>query len=540
MATVWYWVFMIAYFIVILWIGASVYRRQKAAASAQEEHDDYWIRGRKTSALVVGMSIAAGWLLLGFITWAIYNTYSYGLAGIWAMVVPWTILLFCMVVLVPWVRRIKAISQPQMLQARFGLALRVLVSPWNIIAFTVWAAADLWSVSQYVAPKFGVGDNVWIMYIVFAAPIAIYMWLGGFHAVLNSNIIQFFMSISFVTIITIVMGVLVAQRLPEGQSFWGYLGSIEPAFAQGSGKSALSLTSVLGVPFIFVSIIALLPGWVIEEDWWLKAQSGETTKKARQGIWANLVYNIVWVLVASSVIGLMALVIYPPDGPAFTETLAGDPYNIMPVFLSTEFPDWALVILFGLLAALVMSTVATFTNVCALNLSYDVLQPLVYRKRGWSDSRIVLFSRFASLFMVGLSILFAFMIDALPQGLWDAYYISSGLLSAGVGVPVLAMFWKRATYAGAFIGSLSGAIIAFVVYMLEYYVWGDGTHVFWPQWLADTYLAYAFWAVIGGFVIMVVVSLLTPKPPQEKLDAISAQPVDDHEEFFAGVRSHGG
>jgi hypothetical protein len=33
-----------------------------------------------------------------------------------------------------------------------------------------------------------------------------------------------------------------------------------------------------------------------------------------------------------------------------------------------------------------------------------------------------------------------------------------------------------------------------------------------------------------------VVTLLTPKPAQEKLDAIAAEPVDDHADFFAGVR----
>jgi SSS family solute:Na+ symporter len=242
------------------------------------------------------------------------------------------------------------------------------------------------------------------------------------------------------------------------------------------------------------------------------------------------------VLGAATVIGLMALVIYPPS-EAFDSVLGGDAYNIMPVFLTTEFPDWALVIMFGLLAALVMSTVATFTNVCALNLSYDILQPLVYRKRGWSDSRIVFFSRFASLIMVALAVAVAFGIDYLPTGLWDAYYISSGLLSAGVAVPVLAMFWKRATFAGAFAGSLVGAILAFVFYMLEYYVF---EFVYWPQWLADTALGYCVVAVIGGTLTLIVVSLLTPKSPQEKLDAISAQPVDDHEEFFAGVRAHGG
>ena len=54
--------------------------------------------------------------------------------------------------------------------------------------------------------------------------------------------------------------------------------------------------------------------------------------------------------------------------------------------------------------------------------------------------------------------------------------------------------------------------------------------------MVSTYYGYAVVGVIVGVVTLVVVTLLTPKPSQEKLDAISAQPVDDHAEFFAGVR----
>ena len=93
---VWYWVIVIGYMFVLIGIGAWTYRYQKRQ-SATDEHDDYWISKRRNSALVVGCAIAAGWFLMGFITWAMYNTYMYGIGGIFAMVVPWTVLLFCMV-----------------------------------------------------------------------------------------------------------------------------------------------------------------------------------------------------------------------------------------------------------------------------------------------------------------------------------------------------------------------------------------------------------------------------------------------------------
>ncbi len=521
-----YWIVMVAYFAVVLYIGYKYYRRQKSAGSAAEEAQDYWVAKRSTSSLMVGMSIAAGWLLIGFITWAIYNTYMYGLGGIWAMVVPWFILLFLMVVLTPMVRRIKAISQPQMLHNRFGLPLRVLVTPFNIFTFIVWSGAEVWTIAHIIAPEFGVAP--WVMYFVFSVPIAIYMFMGGFASVISANVVQFVMSVVFVTIVTIAIGVVAFRDLPDGVGMIEYLKNVVPP-GSGEGFNGLSLFS-LGVPFIFVSIIALLPGWTVEEDWWLKAQSAASTHEARKGVWANLVYNVIWVLFCSSLIGIFALVVFPPD--KFDELLGGDAYSILTVFLSTRFPDWALVPMFAGLAALSMSTVATFTNVSALNASYDVLQPLVYRKRGWDDRKIMAFSRASSLVAVAVTIAVAFMIDLFPAGLWDAYYLSSGVLSAAVGVPVLGMFWKRANLKGAFSGSLVGGVTAFVLYFVEKYTLQNSYS---PQWLAGTYLGYAVVAVILGFAVFVVVSLATAPPTQDKLDAISEHPVDDHEEFFRGV-----
>ena len=247
---------------------------------AEDQHRDYWVASRSTSALLVGCSVAAGWLLIGFITWAIYSTYMYGLGGIWVMVIPWSILLFCMVALVPKVRSIKAISQPQMLQNRFGLPLRVLVSPWNIFTFIVWSAAEVWTIAHIVAPEFGV--HPWEMYLAFSIPIAIYMWMGGFHSVINSNVLQFFMAIIFRHRGSpSAWSSSPTATCPAAWSMYDYLKNVVPP-GSGEGYNGWSIVP-LGVPFIFISIVALLPGWVIEEDWWLKAQSAVDTKSGAQG-----------------------------------------------------------------------------------------------------------------------------------------------------------------------------------------------------------------------------------------------------------------
>ena len=530
MSVLWYWVIVLGYMAFLIGIGAWTYRYQKRQKDATEEHDDYWISKRRNSALVVGCAIAAGWFLMGFITWAMYNTYMYGLGGIWAMVVPWTVLLFCMVILVPWVRRFKAISQPQMLQQRFGLALRIAVSPFNMFCFIIWAAAEIWTVALYIAPEFGV--EPWVLYFVFAVPVALYMAMGGFHAVISANLLQFAMGVTYVTILFVIMIVQAYDKLPVGQSMTDYLSNVVPP-GNAPGQGALTLFS-LGIPFAIFSLIALLPGWVIEEDWWLKAQSAHSTHAARKGIWANLAYNLIWILGIPSIIGILGLVLYPPS--SFDKVLGGDAYNLMPQFLSDYVPTGLQLVVFCLMAGHAIATVATFTNVSALNISYDVLQPLVYRPRGWNDSQVVWAGRVASFVVVIVTLGVCFLIDMLPQGLWDAYYLSSGVLSAAVGITVLAMFWKRANYAGALTATIVGGVVTLVLYLVEKYVWEYDWPIPVPSAMVNTGYAYAVVGVILALVVLVVVTFLTPKPSQAQLDAIAAEPVDDHADFFAGVR----
>ncbi len=84
------------------------------------------------------------------------------------------------------------------------------------------------------------------MYLAFSIPIAIYMWLGGFHSVINSNVLQFFMAIIFVTVVTIGIAVVAFRDLPSGVTMIDYLQEVVPP-GSGEGYNGLSLFP-LGYP----------------------------------------------------------------------------------------------------------------------------------------------------------------------------------------------------------------------------------------------------------------------------------------------------
>src|SRR5665648_958424 len=78
-----------------------------------------------------------------------------------------------------------------MLEHRFGLPARILSAPINIFSYTIWSAAELYAASLIMAPALGI--SIEAMIIIYAIPIAMYMWMGGFRSVINANIVQFFM-----------------------------------------------------------------------------------------------------------------------------------------------------------------------------------------------------------------------------------------------------------------------------------------------------------------------------------------------------------
>jgi len=550
-STLWYWLVLLIYIAFCIYLGARAYAQQKTSATAEEEHNDYWITGRTQPAYMVGMSIASGWMLIGMITWMTWATYDQGMAGLWICAIPWVLSMIIQYYMAPWIRRIKAISQCQMLQNRFGISARVLSATVNIFSYTIWSAAELYAASVIMAMALDI--SVYTMVVIYAVPIAIYMWLGGFRSVINANILQFFMGAIILVVVTVAMYFSAdAIAMANHTTIWGMLQN-QPVingayYPYNPDKPASNLFGYMSIALPLVVMIGLIPGWGGAEDFWLKAQSAITTKEAQKGAIYSLVYNLLIIVIPASLIGLFGLIVYQPemvDGVLTSSKALGDTggYNIIAVYVNGMSP-WIKAFLIFLLSAHSMSTVANYSNCSAMNLSYDILQPVIYRKKNWSDEAIVKFSRHISVMIVGVNMLLAWLYNSPVVGgsLNDAYFLSSGLLSAGVSVMLYAMFWKRANLTGALTGGLAGTIASSVFFILEYKIWGFSytmpvfDWIFGEGALAGTYLGYCVVGLVFGIAGVIIGTYLGPKPSAEQLAAVADQPIDDAAEFFAGVR----
>ena len=549
----WYWLVFVLYIVFLISVGLNAYKKQKASASAEEEHNDYWITGRSQPAYMVGMSVASGWMLIGMITWMTWATYDLGLSGLWIVAIPWFISNIWQFFMVKPLRRIKAISQCQMLEKRFGLPARILSAPINIFSFTIWSAAELYAASLIMAPALGI--SIEAMIIIYGIPIALYMWMGGFRSVINANVVQFFMG-AIILIVTAVAIFVTANGIAaaQGTTIWGML-QAQPvvnslAYPVDAAKNSTSFFAYVSLSFPLIIMLGLVPGWAAAEDFWLKAQAAKSTREARRGGIYSITFNTFVIVLPASIIGVLGLIVFPPetvDGVVTAAAALGDKgaYNIVSTYINSYMPPVLKGLLIFLLSAHTMSTVANYSNITAMNLSYDVLQPLVYKKRNWSDKKIVKWSRLVTVFMIGLNILLALLYNSPVMGatLNDAYFLSSGLLTAGISVMLYVLWWKRATLLGVMLGGLFGTLGTFIFFILEYKVWNFAYNT--PIWdwifgagaMANSYLGYCVVGLVCGVAGVIIGTYVSPAPSKELLASIADKPIDNNEEFFAGIHS---
>jgi solute:Na+ symporter, SSS family len=549
----WYWFVFFLYIAFLISVGLNAYRKQKSSANAEEESNDYWITGRSQPAYMVGMSVASGWMLIGMITWMTWATYDLGISGLWVVAIPWFISNIWQFLMARPLRRIKAISQCQMLQNRFGLPARILSAPINIFSYTIWSAAELYAASLIMAPALGI--SIEAMVIVYAIPIALYMWMGGFRSVINANVVQFFMG-AIILVVTTIAIFLTSKGIAAAHhtTIWGML-QAQPivnslAYPVDSTKNSTSFFAYVSISFPLIVMLGLVPGWAAAEDFWLKAQAARTTHEARMGGIYSIVFNTFIIVIPAAIIGVLGLIVFPPetkDGVLSAASALGDKgaYNIISTYINSFMPPLLKGLLIFLLSAHTMSTVANYSNICAMNLSYDVLQPLIYKKRNWSDEKIVKWSRLVTVFMIIINILLAELYNSPVFGatLNDAYFLSSGLLTAGISVMLYVLWWKRANLLGVMLGGLSGTLGTFIFFILENKIWKNSYYtpiwdtIFGPGAMANSYLGYCVIGLVCGIVGVVVGTYVGKPPSKELLSAIADKPIDNNEEFFSGINA---
>jgi len=522
-----YWSVVLLYCLAMIAVGWYIKRWVRAKRGpAADTHMEFWIARRELPGWRLAVSQTSGWLMLGWMGYGMSLIYKYGASALWNLAIPWFILCFIVLLMVPHIRRIGAVSLPQAIQQRFGPSTRLVLAVFSFFVFISWTQAELFMAGKLMHPFLDV--PAWVCMLIVVLPIMFYVFLGGFRAVVTTDLIQFAVMVVFMIILAVV-AISSARDATDGK----IIETLQKTTPMSSGPGETFHLWFLGFLFPILMLVGYLPGWLIEQDLALRIQAACSNREARKGAAYALLLITTFVLVIPTVAAFCAMIVFPPVNGAPPEVIASDATLIVAAFIAKLPVALTAFMLLGLVACQ-MSVVDTFSNVTTLALSHDLLDPTLTR-RGVSPKFRLSLARWLSVAVLALG----FALACINDSLQTVYNLSSGVLSACIAVPAFFIFWKRTTKTAALAASIVGFIGTVGMYLYEYkWLQGDDaklpryyTDVL-PNWLQGSYgYMYVAAGVILSVVTIVLASLLTPKPTPAQLAAVRPAPIENYQEF---------
>jgi SSS family solute:Na+ symporter len=296
----------------------------------------------------------------------------------------------------------------------------------------------------------------WSAVVLSGGLIVVYSTVGGMWALTLTDVVQF-------VIKTIGLLFLLLPISLHRVGGWDELVAKLPA-------SAFSFTTI-GTDTIITYVLIYTIGVLIGQDIWQRVFTARSAKVARYAGTAAGVYCLIYG-VATALIGMCAKVLLPDlDAPS----------NAFASIIKFALPDGIRSLVITAAMAAMMSTASAGLLAASSTLTEDLL-PVV---RGGRPSNIRT-NRICTL-ITGLMVLgIALVVDDVLSALTLAY----NLLVGGMAIPLIgAIFWKRATPAGAMTSMVLGCVFALA------FMFKDGLE-------ANTPIYYSLAAGLFSFVVV--------------------------------------
>jgi len=373
-------------YIVVVVLASIIFRETR-------NESEFWTEGRSISGFKAGISLSATFMSISWsVVYGIEVFLKHGIAGFFILSLPWLIVLGIFFYFAPKLRNISVFSQPELISEKFGQSAGKLAAIPILLVFIIWGGAELDIAASLLSSTTGISQP--ILLVVIFLTISVYMSLSGTNAVILTDVIQYVLVALFFVIIYFT-------GLKHGTVN-------KDVFHFSLGK--------INFFFIFLTFLAYLPGWLAETDIWVRLQVTKNGKEARIAMGIAFLNSILFVFIFPMLVASVIKkdVIAGVDGVSSLLLLISNPY----------IAGFAAI---GLIAAS-MSTIDTCTNVSAMTLSYDLTKTKTNKKN------------ILSVWVAGgCSVLFALYSNSLK----DAFYLSSGILSTSLFLPIVSCYLKN-------------------------------------------------------------------------------------------------
>lgn len=447
------------YFLAI--VGAGYWGLRRAGSA-----EDFLVAGRRLgpamylgtlSAVVLGGASTIGGVSLG---------YQYGISGMWLVFMLGLGILALGLLLSTRLSNLGVYTVAEMLGIRYGrysrLISAVIVAAYDLmVAVTATIAiGTVFDVILGISP-------VWAILLA-GGIVVLYSVAGGMWSITLTDILQF-------AVMTVgVFFVLLPLSISRAGGFSGMRRELPASYFDWTA---------IGGETIFAYFLLFFFGIMIGQDIWQRVFTARNSTVARWGGIGAGLYCLLYGIVGA-LIGTAAKVILP-DLAVADNAFAEVTKAVLPVGLTG-------LVLAAALAA-VMSTASATLLASSTILANDIYAQFV--SRGEHDKVLVnrIFTLLVGVVIIGVSLVVKDVVGALT--------VAYDLLSGALFVPIVgALFWKRATGAGALAAMVAGGLVVVVL------------------WFVQGLLANGpiYYGMLVSLVFFVVVSLLTSSTSEEE------------------------
>jgi SSS family solute:Na+ symporter len=482
-----------AYFVLIFGIGFSFARRNR---SSQE----YFLADRSVGWFAIGTSLFAT---------NISSEHFIGLAGSGATTglavghFEWLAVFMVLTlgwVFTPFYLRSAVFTMPEFLERRYGPACRWYLTTVSVLAYIFTKI----SVSLYAGSlllETLIGWDFYTSAVVMVVATGVYTVAGGLSAVIYTELVQ---------AIILLGGAIVLTLLGLNEvGGWDELRARVPA----DFFSMIRPVSHPDFPWTGIFFGAPILGlwyWCTDQAMVQRVLGASDETNARGGTMLAALLKItpVFVLVLP---GVIAKALYPD--------VTGD--NAYPLLVLRLLPSGLTGLMVAALMAALMSSLAATFNSSSTLVTFDVYKKL--RPRA-TDAQLVRVGQIATVVMVVLGILWVPFIRTLSSQMFVYLQSVSAYISPPIAVVFLAgVFWPRATRQGAFTALVAGALLGGARFVLEVVkarpLVADSAAL--SYFVSINFLHFAVLLFVIAALLLVVVSLATPRPPASQLRGLT-------------------
>ncbi len=483
-----YTVTVLAYPVILIGIG--IWRSR-----AVRTHANFMVAGRKLPAWVLVGSLVCTWVGSGTLFGGAGLAYRSGLSALWFSIGAWGGLVG-VYFLAPRVRKLSKYTVPDILEARYGPAARLLGTGAIILAYVTIAAYQFrgggWILSIVSDGAISATTGMYIT----AAAIVTFTAVAGMVSIVSVDVVNG---------IVIALGVVLA--LPyvvfSGGGPTAVYGSLPP-----------DMLTVMGGHNAFWVLGVALPTFLLlfgESGMYQKFSSAKTGGAARRAV-VGMLAGIIVIETSIALLSIAGRSLYPElaaetslVGRAASETvILFIARNGLPVALGAA--------LLAAAIAIVVSSGSTMLLVSSTNVSRDLYERFLNPKA--SDGAKLRLQRLSVVGLGGVGLLLLTQFESVLSMALYAYSVVGATLTP---VLIAAFVWPRATSAGA-VACIAGGLGTILGLSIS-----SRLGVSWTTTISGSAFDFAGsdYIVIPALVVsvglLVVVSLLTAAPPEEKV-----------------------